>query len=152
MLAILIASSSCSCHVCGFETELNVQFVSHMSLHVDKEQWMFSICCSTCDFITMEESDMRTHVSSKHSGEERKTLSESISPSSSSLSALSDSANSKEDSDTPLRNQTSNNLLVISVVPGTQSFVNAEEKSEKGIVAKAGETWGTPSMGVLQHC
>ncbi|XP_075470195.1 zinc finger protein 827 isoform X2 [Ascaphus truei] len=121
-----------SCHVCGFETELNVQFVSHMSLHVDKEQWMFSICCSTCDFITMEESDMRTHVSSKHSGEERKTLSESISPSSSSLSALSDSANSKEDSDTPLRNQTSNNLLVISVVPGTQSFVSAEEKSEKG--------------------
>ncbi|XP_053559685.1 zinc finger protein 827 [Bombina bombina] len=121
-----------SCHVCGFETELNVQFVSHMSLHVDKEQWMFSICCSTCDFVTMEESDMRTHISSKHSGDEIKTPSESISPSSSSLSALSDSANSKEDLDTPLKNQTSNNLLVISVVPGSHSFVSTEEKSDKG--------------------
>ncbi|KAG8453947.1 hypothetical protein GDO86_000536 [Hymenochirus boettgeri] len=121
-----------SCHVCGFETELNVQFVSHMSLHVDKEQWMYSICCSTCDFVTMEESDMRTHINAKHSGEERKTPSESISPSSSSLSALSDSANSKEDSDTPMRTQTSNSLLVISVVPGTQTLVSGEEKSEKG--------------------
>ncbi|XP_063314552.1 zinc finger protein 827 [Pelobates fuscus] len=121
-----------SCHVCGFETELNVQFVSHMSLHVDKEQWMYSICCSTCDFVTMEELDMRTHISTKHSGDDRKTPSESISPSSSSLSALSDSANSKDDSDTPLRNQTSNNLLVISVMPGSQSLVSTEEKSEKG--------------------
>ncbi|OCT99737.1 zinc finger protein 827 [Xenopus laevis] len=121
-----------SCHVCGFETELNVQFVSHMSLHVDKEQWMYSICCSTCDFVTMEESDMRTHVSTKHSGEDRKTPSESVSPSSSSLSTLSDSANSKDDSDTPLRNQISNSLLVISVVPDSQPFVSNEEKSEKG--------------------
>uniref|UniRef100_A0A8C5LUM3 Zinc finger protein 827 n=1 Tax=Leptobrachium leishanense TaxID=445787 RepID=A0A8C5LUM3_9ANUR len=121
-----------SCHVCGFETELNVQFVSHMSLHVDKEQWMYSICCSSCDFITMEESDMRTHFNTKHSGDDPKTPSESISPSSSSMSALSDSANSKDDSDTPLRNQNSNNLLVISVVPGSQSIVNTEEKSEKG--------------------
>ncbi|XP_044156376.1 zinc finger protein 827 isoform X2 [Bufo gargarizans] len=121
-----------SCHVCGFETELNVQFVSHMSLHVDKEQWMYSICCSACDFVTMEEVDMRTHVSAKHSGDERKTPSESISPSSSSLSALSDSANSKEDSDTPLRNQTSNSLLVISVGHSSQPFVSSEEKSDKG--------------------
>nr|DBA28989.1 TPA: hypothetical protein GDO54_009264 [Pyxicephalus adspersus] len=121
-----------SCHVCGFETELNVQFVSHMSLHVDKQQWMYSICCSACDFVTMEESDMRTHISTKHSGDERKTPSESISPSSSSLSALSDSANSKEDSDSPLRNQTSNNLLVISVGPNAQSCVSNEEKTDKG--------------------
>ncbi|XP_066429770.1 zinc finger protein 827 isoform X1 [Eleutherodactylus coqui] len=121
-----------SCHVCGFETELNVQFVSHMSLHVDKEQWMYSICCSACDFVTMEEVDMRTHISTKHSGDERKTPSESISPSSSSLSALSDSANSKEDLDTPLRNQTSNSLLVISVGHGSQPFVSSEEKSDKG--------------------
>ncbi|XP_053316751.1 zinc finger protein 827 isoform X1 [Spea bombifrons] len=121
-----------SCHVCGFETELNVHFVSHMSLHVDKEQWMYSICCSACDFVTMEESDMRTHLHTKHSGDDRKTPSESISPSSSSLSALSDSTNSKEDSDTPLRNQTSNNLLVISLVPGAQSYVSTEEKPEKG--------------------
>eukprot|EP00076_Gallus_gallus_P040145 XP_025005683.1 zinc finger protein 827 isoform X4 [Gallus gallus] len=121
-----------SCHVCGFETEMNVQFVSHMSLHVDKEQWMFSICCTACDFVTMEEADMKAHVNSKHTAEERKTPSDSNSPSSSSLSALSDSANSKEDADISPKNKGSNNLLVISVVPGTQTSLNTEEKSEKG--------------------
>ncbi|XP_066042627.1 zinc finger protein 827 isoform X2 [Chamaea fasciata] len=120
-----------SCHVCGFETEMNVQFVSHMSLHVDKEQWMFSICCTACDFVTMEEADMKAHVNNKHTAEERKTPSESNSPSSSSLSALSDSANSKEDADITPKNKGSNNLLVISVVPGSQTSVNTEEKSEK---------------------
>lgn len=59
---------SYSCHVCGFETELNVQFVSHMSLHVDKEQWMFSICCTACDFVTMEEAEMKAHIGTKHTG------------------------------------------------------------------------------------
>ncbi|XP_053259218.1 zinc finger protein 827 isoform X4 [Podarcis raffonei] len=121
-----------SCHVCGFETEMNVQFVSHMSLHVDKEQWMFSICCTACDFVTMEESDMKAHVATKHAGEERKTPSDSNSPSSSSLSALSDSANSKEDAETSPKPKASNNLLVISVVPGSQTLLNMEEKSEKG--------------------
>lgn len=125
-------SSACSCHVCGFETEMNVQFVSHMSLHVDKEQWMFSICCTACDFVTMEEADMKAHVNNNHAAEERKTPSESNSPSSSSLSALSDSANSKEDADITPKNKGSNNLLVISVVPGSQTSVNTEEKSEKG--------------------
>ncbi|XP_010595517.2 zinc finger protein 827 isoform X3 [Loxodonta africana] len=121
-----------SCHVCGFETELNVQFVSHMSLHVDKEQWMFSICCTTCDFVTMEEAEIKAHISTKHTGEDRKTPSESNSPSSSSLSALSDSANSKDDSDGSQKNKGGNNLLVISVVPGGQSSLNSEEKPEKG--------------------
>ncbi|XP_050829847.1 zinc finger protein 827 [Serinus canaria] len=121
-----------SCHVCGFETEMNVQFVSHMSLHVDKEQWMFSICCTACDFVTMEEADMKAHVNNKHTAEERKTPSESNSPSSSSLSALSDSANSKEDADITPKAKGSNNLLVISVVPGSQTSVSTEEKSEKG--------------------
>ncbi|XP_069098715.1 zinc finger protein 827 isoform X2 [Pleurodeles waltl] len=121
-----------SCHVCGFETELNAQFVSHMSLHVDKEQWMFSICCGSCDFITMEEADIRSHVLNKHSGEDGKTPSTSNSPSSSSLSALSDSANSKEDMDVTQNSQDINNLLVISLVPGPQSFMNTEEKPEKG--------------------
>ncbi|XP_062991746.1 zinc finger protein 827 [Elgaria multicarinata webbii] len=121
-----------SCHVCGFETEMNVQFVSHMSLHVDKEQWMFSICCTACDFVTMEESEMKAHVAAKHAGEERKTPSDSNSPSSSSLSALSDSANSKEEAEISPKLKGSNNLLVISVVPGSQTFLNAEEKSEKG--------------------
>ncbi|XP_006887065.1 PREDICTED: zinc finger protein 827 isoform X2 [Elephantulus edwardii] len=121
-----------SCHVCGFETELNVQFVSHMSLHVDKEQWMFSICCTACDFVTMEEAEIKAHIGTKHTGEDRKTPSESNSPSSSSLSALSDSANSKDDSDGSQKNKGGNNLLVISVMPGSQSSLNSEEKPEKG--------------------
>ena len=58
-----------SCHVCGFQTELNAQFVSHMSLHVDREQWMFSLCCSICDYVCVEESDMKSHVSAGHAGE-----------------------------------------------------------------------------------
>uniref|UniRef100_A0A3Q1GNT4 Zinc finger protein 827 n=1 Tax=Acanthochromis polyacanthus TaxID=80966 RepID=A0A3Q1GNT4_9TELE len=57
-----------SCHVCGFQTELNAQFVSHMSLHVDKEQWMFSLCCSVCDYVCMEENDMKSHISTGHAG------------------------------------------------------------------------------------
>ncbi|XP_031196250.1 zinc finger protein 827 isoform X1 [Mastomys coucha] len=121
-----------SCHVCGFETELNVQFVSHMSLHVDKEQWMFSICCTACDFVTMEEAEMKTHIGTKHTGDDRKTPSESNSPSSSSLSTLSDSANGKDDSDSSQKNKGGNNLLVISVVPGNQPSLNNEEKPEKG--------------------
>lgn len=121
-----------SCHVCGFETELNVQFVSHMSLHVDKEQWMFSICCTACDFVTMEEAEIKAHIGTKHTVEDRKTPSESNSPSSSSLSALSDSANSKDDSDSSQKNKSGNNLLVISVVPGSQPSLNSEEKPEKG--------------------
>nr|KAF6347645.1 zinc finger protein 827 [Pipistrellus kuhlii] len=121
-----------SCHVCGFETELNVQFVSHMSLHVDKEQWMFSICCTACDFVTMEEAEIKAHIGTKHTVEDRKTPSESNSPSSSSLSALSDSANSKDDSDSSQKNKSGNNLLVISVVPGSQPSLTSEEKPEKG--------------------
>lgn len=70
---------SYSCHVCGFETELNVQFVSHMSLHVDKEQWMFSICCTACDFVTMEEAEIKAHIGTKHTGDHR---CRSLSPSS----------------------------------------------------------------------
>lgn len=61
--------------MCGFETEMNVQFVSHMSLHVDKEQWMFSICCTACDFVTMEESEMKAHVTTKHAGNNNLCLS-----------------------------------------------------------------------------
>ncbi|XP_060249190.1 zinc finger protein 827 isoform X2 [Meriones unguiculatus] len=121
-----------SCHVCGFETELNVQFVSHMSLHVDKEQWMFSICCTACDFVTMEEAEIKNHIGTKHAGDDRKTPSESNSPSSSSLSTLSDSANGKDDSDSSQKNKGGNNLLVISVVPGSQPTLNTEEKPEKG--------------------
>ncbi|XP_060034983.1 zinc finger protein 827 isoform X2 [Erinaceus europaeus] len=121
-----------SCHVCGFETELNIQFVSHMSLHVDKEQWMFSICCTACDFVTMEEAEIKAHIGTKHTGDDRKTPSESNSPSSSSLSALSDSANSKDDSDSSQKTKSTGNLLVISVVPGGQPSLNSEEKPEKG--------------------
>lgn len=63
-----LSCSLSSCHVCGFQTELNAQFVSHMSLHVDKEQWMFSLCCSVCDYVCMEESDMKNHISTGHAG------------------------------------------------------------------------------------
>ncbi|GLD71357.1 zinc finger protein 827 [Lates japonicus] len=88
-----------SCHVCGFQTELNAQFVSHMSLHVDKEQWMFSLCCSVCDYVCMEENDMKNHISTGHAGlNSRSPLSETKSTSSS-LSALSDSLNSSEGGD-----------------------------------------------------
>lgn len=59
-----------SCHVCDFQTEHNAQFVSHMSLHVDKEQWMFSLCCSVCDYACMEETDMKNHISTGHAGME----------------------------------------------------------------------------------
>ncbi|KAG8014698.1 hypothetical protein GBF38_003303, partial [Nibea albiflora] len=88
-----------SCHVCDFQTELNAQFVSHMSLHVDKEQWMFSLCCSVCDYVCMEETDMKNHISTGHAGlNSRSPLSETKSTSSS-LSALSDSLNSSEGGD-----------------------------------------------------
>uniref|UniRef100_A0A3B4YA88 Zinc finger protein 827 n=1 Tax=Seriola lalandi dorsalis TaxID=1841481 RepID=A0A3B4YA88_SERLL len=63
-----------SCHVCGFQTELNAQFVSHMSLHVDKEQWMFSLCCSVCDYVCMEENDMKNHISTGHAGTDSSIL------------------------------------------------------------------------------
>lgn len=65
-------------------------------------------------------------------GEERKTPSDSNSPSSSSLSTLSDSVNSKEDIEISPKSKGSTNLLVISVVPGSQSLLNTDEKSEKG--------------------
>lgn len=68
LFLLLPLCSLSSCHVCGFQTELNAQFVSHMSLHVDKEQWMFSLCCSVCDYVCMEETDMRNHISTGHAG------------------------------------------------------------------------------------
>lgn len=71
-------------------------------------------------------------------GDDRKTPSESNSPSSSSLSTLSDSANGKDDSDSSQKNKGGNNLLVISVVPGSQPSLNNEEKPEKGERAGCG--------------
>uniref|UniRef100_A0A3P8UDV5 Zinc finger protein 827 n=1 Tax=Cynoglossus semilaevis TaxID=244447 RepID=A0A3P8UDV5_CYNSE len=103
-----------SCHVCGFQTELNAQFVSHMSLHVDKEQWMFSLCCSVCDYVCMEENDMKNHISSGHAG----TVS---SLTSSSLSALSDSLNSSEGGDIGHSNEELKNMLAPPSSTGSQS-------------------------------
>ncbi|KAG7461725.1 hypothetical protein MATL_G00194170 [Megalops atlanticus] len=121
-----------SCHVCGFETELNAQFVSHMSLHVDKEQWMFSLCCSTCDFVCSEESEMKTHVSADHAAlSSRSPLSETKSTSSS-LSALSDSLNGSESSDITHANEELKSLLAPPSSGGSQSGSGTEEKSEKG--------------------
>lgn len=77
ILAIFLPLPLCSlssCHVCDFQTELNAQFVSHMSLHVDKEQWMFSLCCSVCDYVCMEENDMKNHISTGHAGKEESPM------------------------------------------------------------------------------
>lgn len=125
-----------SCHVCGFQTELNAQFVSHMSLHVDKEQWMFSLCCSVCDYVCMEESDMKSHVSTGHAVlNSRSPLSETKSTSSS-LSALSDSLNSSEGGDHS--NEELKSLLAPPSSAGSQSSSGShsgsgtEDKNEKG--------------------
>lgn len=125
-----------SCHVCGFQTELNAQFVSHMSLHVDKEQWMFSLCCSVCDFVCMDEADMRSHISTGHAVlNSRSPLSETKSTSSS-LSALSDSLNSSEGGD-----HSSEELKSLLAPPssagsqsssGSHSGSGTEDKSDKG--------------------
>lgn len=127
-----------SCHVCGFQTELNVQFVSHMSLHVDKEQWMFSLCCGVCDYVCAEEAEMKTHVSAGHAGlNSRSPLSETKSTSSS-LSALSDSLHSSEGGDLGHGNEELKNLLAPPSSAGSQSSSGShsgsgnEEKSEKG--------------------
>ncbi|XP_024115172.1 zinc finger protein 827 [Oryzias melastigma] len=127
-----------SCHVCGFQTELNAQFVSHMSLHVDKEQWMFSLCCSTCDYICMEESDMKSHISAGHAGlNSRSPLSETKSTSSS-LSALSDSLNSSEGGDITHGNEELKSLLAPPSSAGNHAGSGShlgsgtEDKSDKG--------------------
>ncbi|XP_061737184.1 zinc finger protein 827-like [Nerophis ophidion] len=126
-----------SCHVCGFQTELNAQFVAHMSLHVDKEQWMFSLCCSICDYVCMEEGDMKNHISTGHSGlNSRSPLSETKSTSSS-LSALSDSLNSSEGGDLAAHGgEELKSLLAPPSSAGSQSSTGShsgtEDKSEKG--------------------
>uniref|UniRef100_A0A8D2ZTQ4 Zinc finger protein 827 n=1 Tax=Scophthalmus maximus TaxID=52904 RepID=A0A8D2ZTQ4_SCOMX len=127
-----------SCHVCGFQTELNAQFVSHMSLHVDKEQWMFSLCCSVCDYVCMEENDMKNHISTGHAGlNSRSPLSETKSTSSS-LSALSDSLNSSEGGDLAHANEELKSLLAPPSSAGSQSSSGShsgsgtEDKSDKG--------------------
>uniref|UniRef100_A0A8B9GP57 Zinc finger protein 827 n=1 Tax=Astyanax mexicanus TaxID=7994 RepID=A0A8B9GP57_ASTMX len=58
-----------SCRVCGFQTELNAQFVSHMSLHVDKEQWMFSLCCNSCEYVGVDEAEIKAHINAEHAGQ-----------------------------------------------------------------------------------
>ncbi|KAF3852500.1 hypothetical protein F7725_005855 [Dissostichus mawsoni] len=122
-----------SCHVCDFQTELNAQFVSHMSLHVDKEQWMFSLCCSICEYVCMEENDMKNHISLNS----RSPLSETKSTSSS-LSALSDSLNSSEGGDLTHVNEELRGLLALPSSAGSQSSSGShsgsgtEDKSEKG--------------------
>ncbi|XP_073321396.1 zinc finger protein 827 isoform X1 [Pagrus major] len=127
-----------SCHVCDFQTELNAQFVSHMSLHVDKEQWMFSLCCSVCDYVCMEENDMKNHISTGHAGlNSRSPLSETKSTSSS-LSALSDSLNSSEGGDLTHGNEELRGLLAPPSSAGSQSSSGShsgsgtEDKSDKG--------------------
>ncbi|XP_037394376.1 zinc finger protein 827 isoform X1 [Pygocentrus nattereri] len=123
-----------SCRVCGFQTELNAQFVSHMSLHVDKEQWMFSLCCSSCEYVGVDEAEIKAHVNAEHAGlNSRSPLSESKSTSSS-LSALSDSLNSSEGGDVTQGNEELKSLLAPPSSASSQSSSGSgtEEKSEKG--------------------
>ncbi|XP_076831176.1 zinc finger protein 827 isoform X2 [Brachyhypopomus gauderio] len=123
-----------SCRVCGFQTELNAQFVSHMSLHVDKEQWMFSLCCSVCEYVGLDEAEIKAHINTEHAGlNSRSPLSESKSTSSS-LSALSDSLNSSECGDVTQGNDELKSLLAppSSTSSQSSSASGTEEKSEKG--------------------
>ncbi|XP_036372403.1 zinc finger protein 827-like isoform X2 [Megalops cyprinoides] len=117
-----------NCLVCGFQTELSAQFVSHMSLHRDREQWLISLCCTACDFVCSEEGEMKTHVSAGHAGlHPRSPLSETKSTSSS-LSTLSDSVNSSEGSEllAPPSSTSSQSSSCSQLGSG------AEEKVEKG--------------------
>ncbi|XP_053478056.1 zinc finger protein 827 isoform X2 [Ictalurus furcatus] len=123
-----------SCRVCGFQTELNAQFVSHMSLHVDKEQWMFSLCCNSCEYVGVDEAEMKTHINAEHTGlNSRSPLSESKSTSSS-LSALSDSLNSSESGDVTQGSEELKSLLAPPSSASSQSSLasGTEEKLEKG--------------------
>ncbi|XP_029114926.1 zinc finger protein 827 isoform X2 [Scleropages formosus] len=127
-----------SCHVCGFHTELNAHFVSHMSLHVDREQWMYALCCSVCDYTCSEEADMKAHVSADHAGlNPRSPLSETKSTSSS-LSALSDSLNGSECGEAAHSSEELKSLLAPPSSAGSQSSSGslsgsgAEDKPEKG--------------------
>uniref|UniRef100_A0A3B1JWW7 Zinc finger protein 827 n=1 Tax=Astyanax mexicanus TaxID=7994 RepID=A0A3B1JWW7_ASTMX len=123
-----------SCRVCGFQTELNAQFVSHMSLHVDKEQWMFSLCCNSCEYVGVDEAEIKAHINAEHAGvNSRSPLSESKSTSSS-LSALSDSLNSSEGGDVTQGNEELKSLLAPPSSASSQSSSGSgtEEKSEKG--------------------
>ncbi|XP_048390045.1 zinc finger protein 827 isoform X3 [Stegostoma tigrinum] len=138
-----------SCHVCGFETEVNLQFVSHMSLHVDKEQWMFSLCCGTCTFSCMDETEMKTHVDAEHAGEkgpvpsclsptgESKTaptlFSSSSSSSLSSSSALCDSVTESETPNSDFTKEEQITSFNSAMAFSGSSYTPAtEEKPEKG--------------------
>ncbi|KAI1887433.1 hypothetical protein AGOR_G00190240 [Albula goreensis] len=111
-----------NCLMCGFQTGQNAQFISHMTLHMDREQWMFSLCCTACDFVCSDQSEMAAHVSTGHTGlHPRSPLSETKSTSSS-LSTLSDSVNGIDGSE----------LLAPPSSSSSKSGSGMEEKPEKG--------------------
>ncbi|XP_051894311.1 zinc finger protein 827 isoform X2 [Pristis pectinata] len=158
-IATAVTSNSCdrknspyyySCHVCGFETEVNLQFVSHMSLHVDKEQWMFSLCCNTCNFSCMDETEMKAHLYAAHADEKVQTpschspaseskaaaiFSSSSSSSSSSLSsssALCDSVTESEIPHSDFTTEEQSTSFNPPVALSGSSTSGSEEKTEKG--------------------
>ncbi|KAJ8281117.1 hypothetical protein GJAV_G00063730 [Gymnothorax javanicus] len=117
-----------SCLMCGFQTEQKAHFVSHMSLHMDREQWVFSLCCAACDFVCGDEVEMKVHVDAGHAGlNPRSPLSETKSPSSS-LSTLSDSVNSSETSEVAAPPSSASSQSSASSLSGS----GAKEKPEKG--------------------
>ncbi|XP_032873921.1 zinc finger protein 827 isoform X3 [Amblyraja radiata] len=144
-----------SCHVCGFETEVNLQFVSHMSLHVDKEQWMFSLCCNACNFSCMDETEMKAHAYAAHADEKAQTpscqspaseskaaamfssssstsSSTSSSSSLSSSSALCDSVTESEIPHSDFTNEEQSTSFNPPVALSGSSTSGSEEKTEKG--------------------
>nr|XP_023647413.1 zinc finger protein 827-like isoform X2 [Paramormyrops kingsleyae] len=121
-----------SCHVCGFEVELGVQFNGHMSLHGEQQRCMFSLCCRSCGFTCIEEADMKAHVHTEHAGcSSRSPLSETKSTSSS-LSALSDSISGSESGDVAHGNDGLQGLLATPPSADSHSGSGTEERTEKG--------------------
>ncbi|XP_013771640.1 zinc finger Y-chromosomal protein-like isoform X2 [Pundamilia nyererei] len=59
------------CHVCGFETEGQALFQSHMTEHRQWEHRSFSLHCCVCDHSTNQEAEMRAHVCTHIQGEVR---------------------------------------------------------------------------------
>lgn len=93
---------------------------------------MFLICCIVCDFVIMEEVEIKIYIGIKYIGEDRKIFSELNSFFLFFFLVLSDLVNSKDDLDGFQKNKGGNNLLVIFVMFGSQFLLNSEEKLEKG--------------------
>ncbi|XP_041841124.1 zinc finger protein 561-like [Melanotaenia boesemani] len=57
------------CHVCGFETEGQALFQSHMTEHRQWEHNSFTLHCCMCDLSTNQEAEMRAHMDTHIQGD-----------------------------------------------------------------------------------